>query len=68
MKKAFKVGFGVALGLYTFDLCKTLVNSVVERCFRKKFDTDLEFRLTVKEISPELYVKYRKENKEVKPD
>ena len=64
MKKAIKFGFGFAFGACAFNLCKTFATLIVNKHFRKKFDADPEFRIVVKEISPELYVKYRKEDKE----
>jgi hypothetical protein len=63
MKDAIKFGFGAAFGVCLFQMCKALVDKVTEKRFKDKFDTDPEFRLKVKEISPETYVKYRKENK-----
>lgn len=62
MKKAFKFGFGVSLGVFAFNVCKTLVDMSIKKYFQKKFDEDLEFRLSVKRLSPELYAKYCKEN------
>lgn len=60
MKHAIKLGFGVAFGMWLFEACKT----VADDCMSKKFDNDPDFRLNVKEISPTLYARYRKEQKE----
>ena len=67
MKDAIKFGFGFALGAYLFKLCGDVTWGVVEKCFEKKFDEDPEFRVRVKTVSPELYVRYRKENKTTQP-
>ena len=64
MKQAIKYGFGVAFGVYLFHLCNSVVNKVIEKSFQNKFDSDPVFRTRIKELSPELYVKYRKEYKE----
>ena len=63
MKEYVKFGFGFALGACLFKLCDKAVSGVVGKLFKKKFDEDPDFRLYVKAVSPELYIKYRKENK-----
>jgi hypothetical protein len=65
MKEYIKFGFGAAFGVCLFKVCDKAVNLVIEKCFKKKFDEDPEFRLRVKAVSPELYVKYRKETKDI---
>lgn len=64
MKDAIKFGFGAAFGACLFKLCNAVVDNIVDRYFRKKFEADPEFRVHVKTVSPALYVKYRKESKE----
>ena len=64
MKDAIKFGFGFAFGAFVFRLCDAAADKMLDKVLKKRFDEDLEFRLAVKKISPELYVKYRKENKE----
>lgn len=62
MKQAIKFGFGFAFGTFLFKFSKAVVDSVVDKCLAKKFAEDADFRERVKVMSPELYVKYRKEN------
>lgn len=64
IKDAIKFGFGAAFGMYLFKLCNAFVDGAVEKSFRKKFEADPEFRIRVKTVSPDLYVKFRKESKE----
>lgn len=64
MKNAIKFGFGVALGVHLFNMCHAAVNFAVDKYISKKFDEDGNFREHVKVMSPELYVKLRKEDKE----
>ena len=61
MKQAIKFGFGIAFGMWLFEACKT----VVDDRMKKKFDADPDFRVQVKEVSPTLYIKYRKECKDI---
>jgi hypothetical protein len=58
MKNAIKFGFGFALGTCLFKACKTVADDFMS----KKFKQDAEFRLHVKEVSPTLYARYRKDN------
>lgn len=67
MKDAVKFGFGFAAGTYLFKLCAAVADNVLDRYLKKKFDADPEFRLRVKKLSPELYIKYRKEDKDIPP-
>lgn len=64
MKNAIKVGFGFAFGVALYKLCDKIACDVIDRCLKKKFDADPEFRVQVKTVSPELYIRYRKESKD----
>ena len=65
MKDFVKLGFGFATGAFLFKLCATVANNVADRYLKKRFDADPEFRLRIKKVSQELYIKYRKEDKDV---
>lgn len=64
MKKAIKLGFGFALGAYLFSFAKAGVDFVIDKCFEKRLNKDEGFREHIKVTSPELYAKFRKENKQ----
>lgn len=64
MKQAIKFGFGFALGTYLFGLSKAVVDLTIDKCFAKKLANDEGFCERVKVMSPKLYAKYRKDNKQ----
>lgn len=64
MKQAVKFGFGFALGTYLFGFTKAALDLLIDKRFLKRFNANEKFRERVKVLSPELYAKYRKENKQ----